>query len=383
MAQVEGKVESHFASAERASQAELAAEIASVVRNPVVQELLVSINGLIAVLDRHRQAVAINSAFLGLLGIDDPGQVLGLRLGEALCCVHAAEEPAGCGTTRFCSTCGAAVATVAALAGERPVERICALTAERGECRSDMAFLVRAHPISVDTGSFILLFLQDITVEQQRAALERTFFHDVGNMLTGLLGASEMLASQHTGSQLAQVVRLSARRLCREVDIQNCILKNDVLGYRINREETTTAQLLDELGNVFYRHPAALDKRLVSEDAAPVMAVFTDISLALRVMCNMVTNALEATADHGCVRIWFEPDRGAPVFCVWNAGGIPGEVQLRVFQRNFSTKTEAGRGLGTFSMQLLGEKLLGGKVSFSSSDGEGTVFRFKLPSYRN
>lgn len=70
------------------------------------------------------------------------------------------------------------------------------------------------------------------------------------------------------------------------------------------------------------------------------------------------------------------------VFSVWNDGFIQPEVQRRIFQRDFTTKDQPGRGIGTFSMKLLGEDLLGGRVTFTSSVEKGTVFRFFCPSLR-
>jgi sensor histidine kinase regulating citrate/malate metabolism len=64
---------------------------------------------------------------------------------------------------------------------------------------------------------------------------------------------------------------------------------------------------------------------------------------------------------------------------VWNVGEISKDVTKRIFQRNFSTKEEAGRGIGTYSMKLLGEEFLGGQVNFTTSKKEGTVFRFTYP----
>ncbi|MCP4426270.1 MAG: ATP-binding protein, partial [Chloroflexi bacterium] len=52
---------------------------------------------------------------------------------------------------------------------------------------------------------------------------------------------------------------------------------------------------------------------------------------------------------------------------------MPRDVQLQVFQRSFSTKG-SGRGLGTYSMKLLSERYLDGRVSFQSSLAEGTIF---------
>jgi sensor histidine kinase regulating citrate/malate metabolism len=93
----------------------------------------------------------------------------------------------------------------------------------------------------------------------------------------------------------------------------------------------------------------------------------------------MITNALEATAEEGIVKVWLEQKDGLLSFCMWNRQVIPPHIALRVFQRNFSTKEGAGRGIGTYSMKLFGEKILGGQVSFTTSPEEGTVFRFSLP----
>ena len=92
----------------------------------------------------------------------------------------------------------------------------------------------------------------------------------------------------------------------------------------------------------------------------------------------MIINALEATAENGEVKIWIEHNGDFLSFCVWNAEEITGDVKNRIFQRNFSTKSELGRGLGTYSMKLFGEEVLGGKVDFTTSEAEGTVFRFSL-----
>ena len=61
-----------------------------------------------------------------------------------------------------------------------------------------------------------------------------------------------------------------------------------------------------------------------------------------------------------------------------NPDVMPQVTQLQVFNRSFSTKG-AGRGIGTYSIRLLGERYLGGRVSFDSTEAEGTTFRIHLP----
>jgi len=371
-------MDTYFAPAQRTDPKDLVAEIKIINSNPVMTGLLHSINGLLAILDEHRQVVALNDSFLKMLGLDNAHDLLGLRPGEALQCIHAHDEPAGCGTSQYCSTCGAAIAIVSSLEQNNPVERICALTAKRDGQTFDIALLVRSNPITIDGKLFLMLFLQDITVQQQRAALERTFFHDITNMLNGVIMASGLLARENDKSDLVKIISQSSFRLAQEIKIQSSLLQNEP--YQLVRHDISPKLVTAELQSFFAKHPATLNKHLSFSAADSVLSLKTDFSLLLRVLCNMITNALEATDENGAVKVWFEQERSMLSFCVWNDKTIREDVALRIFQRNFSTKEEAGRGIGTYSMKLFGEKFLGGKVSFTTSPEDGTVFKISLPS---
>lgn len=374
-------MQTYFAPVERTNDCDLAAEVEMVSNNPVISGLLHSISGLLAVLDDHRQVVALNDSFLQMLGIEDVSESLGLRPGEVLQCIHAHAEPAGCGTTRYCSTCGAAIAIVTSLDQDKPAERICALSARRGDRDLDIALLVRSHPIMIEKRRFLLLFLQDITQQQQRAALERTFFHDVNNMLSLLVGASELLVEKNP-TKLARSIYQASLRLNREIAIQRCLSQSDHFSYQPVWQVITARQAQDELQSFFTNHPVAYKKKIEFQEIYPIVSVKTDLSLLLRVLCNMVINALEATGENGLVKIWIEHEGNDLSLNVWNEQEIPEEIAHRIFQRNFSTKQQHGRGVGTFSMKLFGEGILGGKVHFKTSPEAGTVFILSLPLYR-
>lgn len=371
-------MDTYFAPGERAEEEELAAEIEIVNMNPVLDGLLHSVSGLLAVLNEHRQIVSLNDSFMQMLGIHDPEEALGLWQGEVLQCIHAHEEPAGCGTTKFCSTCGAAIAIVTSLDHDKPAEKMCALTVNRGDKTVDIALLVKSHPIKIDGTKFLLLFLQDITQEQQRAALERTFFHDINNILTVLVAASDLLFEDNQSS-LVKTIHQASSRLAKEVNIQQCLMKSESSAYQPLWYEITTKEILEELQSFFVNHPVRQNKVLEISASYPMLSIKTDISLLQRVLCNMITNAFEATDEKSTVQVWLEHKDTSVVFFVQNSQAIPEDIARRVFQRNFSTKAERGRGVGTFSMKLFGEEILGGQVSFTSSREEGTVFRFSVP----
>jgi signal transduction histidine kinase len=243
----------------------------------------------------------------------------------------------------------------------------------------DIALLVRAQPITVAERRLLLLLVHDVTVEQRRAALERTFFHDINNLLAGLLQSCEVLAAREP-SDLTEMISDTARRLHGEVAIQRYLASVERGQYRATWRTCGARKIVAEIRRFFGEHPAARDRRLECETPGQDVSITTDASALFRVLCNMVLNALEATETGGVVKLWAEPREGAVAFCVWNRSAIPAEVRRRLFQRNFSTKAEAGRGIGTFSMKLLGEDILGGDVSFTSSEADGTVFRFLHPT---
>jgi len=63
---------------------------------------------------------------------------------------------------------------------------------------------------------------------------------------------------------------------------------------------------------------------------------------------------------------------------VHNPTYIEPVVQKQIFRRYFSTKGK-DRGLGTWGMRVLAEQYLGGSVTFTSTQEQGTTFTLTLP----
>lgn len=379
-------METYFAPADRATTEELELDLARVSNNPVIDGLMHSVGGVLAVLNSSRQILAVNDSLLNELGVANARTAFGLRPGEALQCVHAHETPRGCGTTRHCASCGAAIAIVGSLEGNVPVEKKCILRTKKNGEETDLCFLVRACPVTADGQRYLLLFMQDTTIQEKRAALERAFFHDINNVLSGLVGASELLLLKHTGTEegfpLVKMIKQLTTRLANEVAIQRSLLHSELAELRPAMHAVDVAELLSEVQALFSTHSAAAGKTLCIEPLNADMSIHTDGSLLLRILSNMLTNAFEASGPGDTVRLWLEKEGGRLCFCVWNRNEIDDAVRRRIFQRYISTKEGVGRGTGTYTMKLFGETFLNGKVDFSSSTTDGTVFRLCLPISR-
>ncbi len=368
-----------YAPPERATGSEMAAAISAITRSPLVDGLMSVANGLFAVLNEHRQIVALNESFLRLMGIEDASAVLGLRPGEYVRCVHACEAPGGCGTTPYCVTCGAVISIMSALVTELPQEGSCSLTIEKDNKEVDLFFQVRCCPIRVEERMFLLMFMHDISIQQQRANLECTFYHDVNNLMTGLLGRSDIFRANGVwdADRFEEIQRL-IQRTVQEFSMQQALSNAMAHTYQPLYCTVSVNSLLDDLAETFTGHRSCRGVTLdISRSESPT-ELRTDPALVNRILVNMVTNALEATEPGGEVRVFTEAGGAAISFCVWNRKHIPEDHALRIFKRNFTTKEGLGHGLGTYSMKFFGETVLGGQVAFTTSEESGTTFRLTL-----
>lgn len=365
----------------RSAGARLETEIEAVSHNPILDGLLEAVHGLVAVINENRQILALNDTMLKTLGVPSLSKVLGLRLGESLHCIHALRAPGGCGTSEYCPSCGAAIAQVVALTQQHSAEQLCALEVPGEDGHSNLFFRVRASPLTLNGQKYVLLFLQDVSQEQRAAILEQTFLHDLRNTSQGITMGTALLAENITNENrtLARDVMLMADRLGREIELQRCLASSSIKNFTFRPTPVSVDALFEELLRSCRHHPAQTGRVLDFAPPQPDHFLSTDLTILHRILYNMVINALEATEPGGIVRITAHRDTIRESFSVWNAGCIPPAIALRIFQRNFSTKGSLGHGLGTYSMKLLGEKLLNGHVSFTTSTGEGTSFTLELP----
>jgi signal transduction histidine kinase len=91
----------------------------------------------------------------------------------------------------------------------------------------------------------------------------------------------------------------------------------------------------------------------------------------------MIKNAIEATVPDDHIILSCSGLGTKVRFEVHNRSIIPEDTQSELFKRFYSTK-QNGRGIGTYSMKLFGEKYLKGRVWFRSSPENGTSFYFEL-----
>jgi signal transduction histidine kinase len=123
------------------------------------------------------------------------------------------------------------------------------------------------------------------------------------------------------------------------------------------------------------------------EGMPPVMLIPQDLS---RAVLNVMNNACYAvwnksqttTADYTpeiSISASIEDDH-LVISVADNGEGMTDEVKQRLFENFFTTKPIGqGTGLGMSITRDIIEKKHGGKVTFTSTQGEGTTFTFTIP----
>ncbi len=366
-----------FASPQRSDADVIRAQRQELLRAARLVDICNAMTEIVVILNHHRQIVFCNRNLLELLGDRDPERdIYGRRPGEALQCIRACLEEGGCGTSQFCATCGAVNAILTSIAG-RPDVRECRISQSGGEA---LDLLVRTTPLELPGGSFVIAAVTDISHEKRRRALERIFFHDTLNTVMGLKTLAHFLdrPAPVPVKDIPRQIRDLTNRLLREIAAQRDLAAAESFELSVLPATVRSADMLRELAECFSTSEVARGRQLALRPDMADLVLWTDAALLFRVLSNMVVNALEATEEGGVVTLGCSAADAEAIFTVHNAGEMPERVQLQLFQRSFSTKGP-GRGLGTYSMKLLGERYLGGRVSFASSTAEGTTFSLRLP----
>lgn len=374
----------HFTLAERADKKTVRQQAEKLKESDMLDSLLNAVSDPILILNQQRQIVYANKAFTDLVG-HSHDEVVGLRPGEAINCIHAFTRPGGCGTTEHCSMCGAMRGILAAQCGQRDVQECRILTGSNKEAGA-FDLRVTTTPFNFnaeDNAPFTMFAAVDISGEKRRQALEHIFFHDITNTAGAISGLTELMLISKTvdpdqSEELVTMLHQTSNRLLDEIMAQRQLLAAEQGELAAKAEMVCSVDFLQRIINIYRNHHISEGKFLRLDADREEVAFWSDEAILGRVIGNMIKNALEASEPGETVTAGCERHEQGVRFWVHNFQPMPRRVQLQIFQRSFSTKGN-NRGLGTYSMRLLTETYLNGQISFNSNEAEGTTFMATYP----
>ena len=155
-----------------------------------------------------------------------------------------------------------------------------------------------------------------------------------------------------------------------------------ILGHARSEEESTEAELTDVAGFAAKLARSEVKQRSkLAVEGPPVKIAGGPVQLC-QVLLNLIVNAaqsLEGTARQGMIRLSWELEGDwVRVIVKDNGGGIPPELQEKVFEPLFTTKApEVGTGLGLAICKELVDRM-GGEIKLHSTVGVGTTVELRL-----
>ena len=385
-----------FAPAERLSKEEVQKQSENVANIALAESLLDSVPCMSILLNECRQIIFANQVFRDFvdaktykeLAGSRYGEIvgcaqqsyLGARPGEAFGCIHSTETESGCGTTKFCRTCGAVQSILNSQHKQILDVQECRMLC--GDKEDALDLRIWSKPIEMNGETYTLFSVMDIRDEKRRQALERIFFHDVMNTASGVKGLADLMLDEESIDELkeyAEMIAESTGRLIDEIEAQRTLANAENGELSVNMQPMQSKLFLERVQQQFHSMNCAEEKTLCVKSEQASFDFKSDPVLLRRILVNLTKNALEASEPGQTIILQAFKKKDCLCFSVHNPSVMPEVVQLQIFERSFSTKG-TGRGLGTYSIKLITERYLNGSISFTSTPDAGTTFTVSLPS---
>lgn len=230
-------------------------------------------------------------------------------------------------------------------------------------------------------------------LDQIKQDLTDMIIHDLRNPLSGIIGYLSLLM-QYTKlddqqREFADLAKSNSETMLNMVNTLLDITKLEVGQMNIDRQNVLVSEIISAAFN--QTRGMALPKNVSLEYhlERPDLQVNADAQLLVRVLVNLVGNAIKFVPDNGNVQVDAYNENGDEqtpytVFKVVDNGeGIPTEYHDKIFEkfgqvdiRKKGDKVSTGLGL-TFCK--LAVQAHGGKIEVSSEPGKGSTFVFEIP----
>lgn len=118
--------------------------------------------------------------------------------------------------------------------------------------------------------------------------------------------------------------------------------------------------------------------KLITQTRSQLAEIKLDPILLKRILVNLLTNSIQAMPNGGNLVVKVYSESNKQIITVEDTGvGIPNDIKTKVFRPLITTKSK-GQGFGLAVAKRLVEAQ-GGKISFESEIGKGTIFILEFP----
>lgn len=208
--------------------------------------------------------------------------------------------------------------------------------------------------------------------------------HELRTPLSVIISQSEYAAEDEEYREKAlTVINREAKRMAGLVSRLLTLARSDAGRLKLDREKVDLSDMCETV--LLQQEPIAAEHGIKMEgDIQSDVAVYADEAMLIRVILNLVDNAVKYGKKGGYVRISLRSENGWACCRVEDDGcGISEEDMPKIWERFYrvdNARSEQGEGLGLSMVSAL-VKSHGGRIYAESTVGRGSVFTVMLPEY--
>jgi two-component system, NtrC family, sensor histidine kinase AtoS len=235
------------------------------------------------------------------------------------------------------------------------------------------------HDVSIDR------YMKDYIIRAEKMAtvaeIAAGVAHEINNPLFIIRNYVELLKDKDLDADGKEKLRKIEKELGRIVEITGSLLSFSKVK-ELPESRTNLVEVLEEAILLLQHNLSKKNIRLDKKLCDGRVEVVGDENRLKQLFLNLLLNSIDAVLDGGTVRVGLvahAEDRFAEVTVADNGYGIPADIQSKIFNPFFSTKmNKKNAGLGLSICQHIAEAH-DGIITFTSTPGEFTEFKVKLP----
>lgn len=208
--------------------------------------------------------------------------------------------------------------------------------------------------------------------------------HELRTPLSVVISQSDYaLEDEEYREKALTVINREAKRMASLVNRLLTLSRSDSGRLKPELEEVDLSEICE---TVAWQQASIAAERSISVQSAiePGIKVFGDEAMLIRVLLNLMDNAVKYGKENGYVKLSLTSGEGRSICTVEDDGiGIAKEDLPKIWERFYrvdEARSEEGSGLGLSMVEAL-VKAHGGTVEAASSPGKGSRFTVTLPLY--